>query len=101
MSHHIPSFRTCRAIQGMSAILLPMRASGGVDWKGFEQHLMRTWDVGLIPAVNMDTGFANLIDESTRREALQRSQALSEGRTYVAGAFVGDRQGELTKKGPI
>ncbi len=72
----IPAFRTHRKITGMSAILLPMQSQREVDWGGFERHLVRTWEAGLVPAVNMDTGFANLIDEATRTEALQRTQTL-------------------------
>lgn len=89
----VPAFRTHRKITGMSAILLPMQSPHDVDWGGFERHLVRTWEAGLVPAVNMDTGFANLIDEATRTEALQRTQALAHGRKYVAGAFVGDKPG--------
>ncbi len=51
---------------------------------------LRTWKAGLIPAVNMDTGYANLIDASTRVKVLDRTRELSEGRKYVAGVFVKD-----------
>lgn len=78
----------------MSAILLPFRETGEVDWAGFDGHVRRTFDAGLIPAVNMDTGYANLIDEATRRTALERTRSLAGGREFVAGAFVGDRPGD-------
>ena len=55
-----------RKITGISAILLPFDGNDGVDWDEFDQHVQRTLAAGLIPAVNMDTGYANLIDESTR-----------------------------------
>jgi len=87
-----------RKITGMSAILLPFEAPGQVDWKGFEQHIVRTLHAGLAPAVNMDTGYANLIDEETRREVLKRTRALCAGREYVAGAFVGDQPGAMLNK---
>ena len=77
----------------MSAILLPFEADGQVDWAGFRAHVTRTLDAGLVPAVNMDTGYANLIDESTRVAVLEVTQALAAGRMYVAGAFVGDKPG--------
>jgi hypothetical protein len=54
--------RPRRKITGMSAILLPFTAAGQVDWTGFEAHVQRTGTAGLVPAVNMDTGYANLID---------------------------------------
>ena len=79
-----------RKITGMSAILLPFLDSQTIDWVGFDSHLKRTLDAGLIPAVNMDTGYANLIDESTRAAVLERTQGITSGREYVAGVFVGD-----------
>lgn len=82
-----------RKITGMSAILLPFDGSNEVDWIGFEKHVTRTYLAGLIPAVNMDTGYANLIDEYTRTEVLRRTQAIAAGRKYVAGVFVGDQAG--------
>jgi hypothetical protein len=89
----IPCIRPRRKIVGMSAVLLPMATKVDVDWNGFQQHLERTWQTGLIPAVNMDTGYANLIDERIRSEVLERTQRLSQGRDYVAGVFVGDLAG--------
>ena len=44
-----------RKITGVSAILLPYHAEGQVDWQGFDDHLHRTLEAGLVPAVNMDT----------------------------------------------
>ena len=45
----------------MSAILLPHRSSIEVDWDAFEAHVTRTSEAGLMPAVNMDTGFVHLL----------------------------------------
>ena len=55
-----------RKITGYSAILLPFRADGAVDWDAFCAHVARTAEAGLTPAVNMDTGYVNLIDEQTQ-----------------------------------
>jgi len=79
----------------MSAILLPFAANGDVDWVGLRNHIVRTLDAGLVPAVNMDTGYANLIDEATRIQVLEETQAIAGGRMFVAGAFVGDHAGGL------
>lgn len=89
----ISMLRPKRRITGMSAILLPFLESGGVDWASFDAHVERTFNAGLAPAVNMDTGFANLIDNATRAEVLRRTQSFAEDRMYVAGAFVGDQPG--------
>lgn len=83
-----------RPITGISAILLPFASSGAVDWGGFENHVRHTLQSGLSPAINMDTGYANLIDDETRLQALKRTQALANGQSYVAGVFVGDQPGQ-------
>jgi dihydrodipicolinate synthase/N-acetylneuraminate lyase len=75
----------------MSAILLPFLEDGSVDWDSFRNHVGRTIDAGLAPAVNMDTGYTNLIDEATRREVLKQTQDICGKREFVAGAFVADK----------
>ena len=84
-----------RKITGISAILLPMADQQSVDWPGFDAHVARTFDAGLTPAINMDTGYGHLIDETTRQETLSRTQAIAAGRPFVAGAFVGDRPDDV------
>lgn len=85
--------RPRRKIVGMSAILLPFTSSGEVDWPAFTAHARRTAAAGLTPAVNMDTGYVNLIDDALRVEVLQRTQTATGGGPFVAGAFVGDAPG--------
>ena len=79
-----------RKITGISAILLPFDEHGAVDWAGFDAHVMRTAAAGLVPAVNMDTGYVDLIDEKTRIEVLRRTRLVLGGKNFAAGAFVGD-----------
>ncbi len=90
----VKMIRPYRQITGMSAMLLPFREDGAVDWDGFTAHLRRTVGAGLVPAVNMDTGYANLIDEKTRTAVLQRTQTVMAGKPFVAGAYVGDQPGD-------
>lgn len=82
--------RPRRTITGMSAILLPMQNARDIDWQGFDSHTRRTLDAGLVPAINMDTGFANLIDESVREETLDRTASIAAGRPFLGGVFVDD-----------
>ncbi len=82
-----------RAITGISAILLPFQANGEIDWKAFDAHVLRTAEAGLTPAVNMDTGFGNLLDDETKLQVLRRTQKLIGIGQFVAGAFVGDTPG--------
>ncbi len=90
----ITRLRPLRRITGISAILLPMTSGGDVDWPAFEAHVIRTAAAGLIPAVNMDTGYVNLIDESLQDEVLRRTQSLQGTAPYYAGAFVADTPGD-------
>lgn len=82
-----------RKIEGISAILLPFTETGAVDWDAFCAHVARTAEAGITPAINMDTGYANLIDDETRTEALRRTQQTLAGRPFTAGAFVRDQAG--------
>jgi 4-hydroxy-tetrahydrodipicolinate synthase len=86
-----------RTIEGISAVLLPFDGAGKIDFAGFESNLQRTWDAGLAPAVNMDTGYANLISESERQEILSITRRNGGGRKFVAGAFVEGADGDLLK----
>jgi dihydrodipicolinate synthase/N-acetylneuraminate lyase len=84
------NLRPCRKITGYSAILLPFLSDGRVDWDAFCAHVARTAEAGLIPAVNMDTGYINLLDESTRGEVLHQTRDVLSGGSFTAGAFVRD-----------
>lgn len=86
--------RPRRRVIGISAVLLPFTATGAIDWSGFEAHVERTAGAGLIPAVNMDTGYVNLIDHQVQNEVLLRTRAILGRGQFVAGAFVGDRPGD-------
>lgn len=77
----------------MSAILLPFTADRRIDWEDFAAHVARTAAAGITPAVNMDTGYVQLIDDATRRQALAIARdVLGPGRELVAGACVVDTE---------
>lgn len=86
----IPPLQTRRKILGMSAILLPFAENGDIDWPGFRHHVRRTLEAGLVPAVNMDTGYVNLLDDHLRQQVLAETHQQCSGNQFVAGAFVGD-----------
>ncbi len=80
-----------RRPHGIAAALLPYTASGAVDWKSFERHVVRTRRAGLDVAVNMDTGFGDLLNPGEREAVLDATRAaLGEGVPFYAGAFAGD-----------
>jgi dihydrodipicolinate synthase/N-acetylneuraminate lyase len=85
--------RPRRRIAGASAILLPFGEDGEVDWAAFSAHARRTADAGLTPAVNMDTGYVNLIGDTLADEVLRRTREALGGGPFLAGAFVADRPG--------
>lgn len=88
-----PTVQPGRKITGMSAVLLPFTQAHEIDWLAFGAHVERTLKAGLVPAVNMDTGYINLLDDATRLEVLQRTEAICSSRQFVAGAFVTDVEG--------
>ena len=91
----VAMIRPRRKITGISAILLPYAGNGEVDWAAFRAHVSRTADAGLIPAVNMDTGYVNLLGDATRQAVLEQTQSVMRAREFVAGAFVADWPGDL------
>ncbi len=91
--HPIDRLRPGRRITGCAAVLLPFRDDGAVDWDGFRSLLTRTVDAGLTPAVNMDTGYVQLIDPATRARVLAEAAAVA-GSEFLAGSMVDDRPGD-------
>jgi hypothetical protein len=89
----IPALRPNRPILGLSAVLLPFGPDGGVAWASFGGLVARTVASGLVPAVNMDTGYVQLIDEVTRRRVLDVARDEAGAAGFVAGAFVADEPG--------
>ena len=84
-----------RKIEGISAILLPFHEDGRPDLDGLITHVDRTYAAGLTPAVNMDTGYANLLRDEERVHILDLVSAAANGRRFVAGAFVEGKSGDL------
>ncbi len=88
----IARIRPRRTITGMSAVLLPYTSDGDIDWAAFEAHVARTAEAGLVPAVNMDTGYVQLLGDSDRTHVLDVTEKVTRG-SFVAGAFVDDDDG--------
>ena len=85
-----------RRVHGIAAALLPYRPEGGVDWVGFERHVAHTHDAGLDLAVNMDTGFGDLLGPGEREEVLDATRrVLGEGVPFYAGAYPGPPEDPL------
>jgi dihydrodipicolinate synthase/N-acetylneuraminate lyase len=86
----VARIRPGRTITGMSAVLLAFTVDGTIDWDSTEAHIARTIEAGLTPAVNMDTGYVQLLDGADQLDVLAVAAAVSGG-DFVAGAYVADR----------
>ena len=89
------TIKTGRTIEGSSAVLLPFVPDGAIDWDAFAANVGRTLDVGLAPAVNMDTGYANLISPAEKRRVLTITRDCAAGRRFIAGAFIEGQDGDI------
>lgn len=81
-----------RRIRGASAVLLPMADDGSVDWAGWSAHLDRTLGAGLVPAVNMDTGFGPYLSQDDRSRVLSETAARTDD--FIAGVHLDDQRGD-------
>ncbi|MCP5058779.1 MAG: dihydrodipicolinate synthase family protein [bacterium] len=91
--HPSQRVRPGRKIRGMSAVLLPITEAGEIDWQGYRALLSQTAEAGLTPAVNMDTGYVQLLDDATRHQVLDTAKSIH-GEGFVAGAHVRDQAGD-------
>lgn len=89
------TIKTGRTIEGSSAVLLPFTPDGAIDWDAYAHNVARTLDAGLAPAVNMDTGYANLISPDEKRRVLTITRDAAAGRRFVAGAFIEGQDGDI------
>lgn len=90
----IPALKPGRTIEGISAVLLPYLSDDRPDWESFRALLDRTWSAGLTPAVNMDTGYVNLLSSAERAQVLAEAVEVGGGRPFVAGAFIEGAAGD-------
>lgn len=80
--------RPGRTVHGIAAVLLPYDPGGAIDEAAFERHVARTAAAGLDVAVNMDTGFGDLLTPTEREAVLDATRrALGPGRRFFAGAW--------------
>ncbi|MGH9397666.1 MAG: dihydrodipicolinate synthase family protein [Terriglobia bacterium] len=90
--------RPHRKINGVSAVLLPYGDDGRIDESGFRRHLQRALRAGLRAAVNMDTGYGDLLAPDEKNLVLRWTAEITGSReTFVAGALppTGKEPGQL------
>ncbi len=81
-----------RTIFGASAVLLPWRDATTPDLDAFAAHLDRTIAAGLVPAVNMDTGFGPVLDSGQRQKI--RDLTAARGVAFIEGVHTDDAPGD-------
>jgi len=86
-----------RPIVGMAAALLPFEQDGSIALLALESCLEETAAAGLVPAVNMDTGYVNLLTPPERRRVLEIACGVLGKGNFVAGAFVEGQNGDITE----
>ena len=82
-----------REILAISAMLLPMTPDGRPDLGSLTSLVARTLEAGLVPAVNMDTGYGNLLSAAERRSVIDAARSVTGPSMLVAGAWVDDEAG--------
>jgi 4-hydroxy-tetrahydrodipicolinate synthase len=83
-----------RKVSGMAAILLPFTESGDIAEEALARCLRETVEAGLTPAVNMDTGYVNLLTDAEKRRVLNVARQALSGAPFVAGAYIEGKEGD-------
>lgn len=84
-----------RTVTGMAAVLLPFNAAGAIAEEAYVSCLQDTVKAGLTPAVNMDTGYVNLLTDSEKEHVLRLAQQTLRGVPFLAGAYIERQMGEV------
>jgi len=84
-----------RKVTGMAAMLLPLDSAGNIAFDAYAALFEETLSTGLTPAVNMDTGYANLLTADENRQMLTFARDVADGRPFIAGAFVEGLDGDV------
>lgn len=87
-----------RITTGYAACLLPFELDGSISRDSFQAAVERTTSAGLGCAVNMDTGYANYLEDAERNLILELTRETIAGRRdFIAGAFVEGLPGDLVE----
>lgn len=90
--------RAHRKVHGIAAALLPFDSDGRIAVAAFQQHLLATHRAGLGNAVNMDTGYVNLLSDAEKLSVLQWTrEALGKDVPFVAGAYIEGQTGPVVE----
>jgi len=92
--------RPRRKLRGISALLLPFGPDGRIDEASFRRHLRRTLDAGLRIAVNMDTGYIDLLTQEEKLRVLDWTAEVA-GQAGQGDWFAGARPAPIGEPSDI
>lgn len=88
--------RPGRKVEGIAAALLPFDERGLPALDELASHLQATHRAGLRNAVNMDTGYANLLTLAEKEAVLRVArESLGPGVSFIAGAYIEGLEGDV------
>ncbi len=87
--------RPGREVTGLAALLLPFTPAGAIAEDAYAASIEEVCAAGLTPAVNMDTGYVNLLTADERRCVLRLARDVLRGRPFVAGAAIEGQDGDV------
>lgn len=76
-----------RRIDGCAALLLPYDEDGRPDLDALADLVQRTYAAGLTPAINTTAGYADLLTDDERDDALTVTAGVARGRRFLAAVL--------------
>jgi len=95
IENHLTRAMPRRKPEGIVAALLPFDATGNIAEEAFAERLKATHAAGLTSAVNMDTGYANYLDDVDKERILRLTRATLGNAPFVAGAYIEGKDGDI------
>jgi len=84
-----------RAVTGMAAVLLPFTERGEIAEEAYIGCLKDTVEAGLTPAINMDTGYVNLLTDGEKERVLVLARQALGTTPFIAGAYIEGQDGDI------
>jgi len=78
-------------------MLLPFTAEGEIAEEAYAGCLLETVEAGLTPAVNMDTGYVNLLTAAEKLRVLGLARQALGGAPFLAGAYIEGQEGDVAE----
>jgi dihydrodipicolinate synthase/N-acetylneuraminate lyase len=86
-----------RTIDGIAAVLLPFRQNDEPDFEAFARLVEHTYESGLTPAINVETGAVHLLRPDQRGDVLAVAAGVARGRRLIAGVYIEGEPGDIVR----